>query len=111
LKRVTHDSPDHPKAKTFPAAEGKTVVWRQMASTLDQNPEWAQEIYTAPGATWKRDLDTGKTCYSDTLNIGDPALIGGKLYAKYLNGPNGAGGVWLIEINLDHPAIPWTCTQ
>jgi len=111
LKRVTHDSPDHPKAKTFPAVEGKTVVWRQMASTLDQNPEWAQDIYMADGALWRHDLDTGKTCYSDTLNIGSPALIGGKFYAKRVNDPNGTGGSWIIEVDLDHPAIPWTCTQ
>lgn len=109
VKRITSDSPNAPKGKTYPAMEGNTVVWRQPASHLDQNPEWSNSLYNTPISLWRADLSTGKKCFTDMVNVSRPALIGGKLYTLYIN--NNEDGPWLVEIDLDHPAITWTCPQ
>ena len=117
LTRVTHDSPDNPTAKSYPAIEGDTVVWEEAGSSHSQNPEWAQDIYywLKPALVWY-DLKTKKRCKTDALHVVRPSVIRGKVYGAYVVPYDAimAGepeGVYVVQVDLSSPDIPWVCTQ
>lgn len=105
LKRITFDSPVYPKAKAFPAVDRNQLVWLQPPAGAEQNPDYAQGVYAAATVLWRYHAYDGRHCWTDKIGVGKPFLIDGRLYSDHLS----QNQRWLIEFDLDHPSIPWTC--
>ncbi len=107
--RLTFDSPDAPRAKTYPSTDGKIAVWNEIPDGLDPNPSSNTAVYDGSTTMVVLDLSTNKKCRVD---LGIPYTIqrmsvhGRHVYGDFA----GADAMHLADLNLDDPGLKWTCT-
>ncbi|MCB9585282.1 MAG: hypothetical protein H6718_07785 [Polyangiaceae bacterium] len=105
-KRVTSDSPDNGIAKTFAAVGTDWVVWHEPCGTCAKTFGQAGELYYAATRLVRMDLNTNQRCHLDDFHVGDySSLHGHHLYGYWNDGKN----KYLVDVDLDDPALNWVC--
>jgi hypothetical protein len=104
--RLTFDSPSAPRQKIYPAVHGERVIWVEMPED-DLNPTWASELYGSANVLVHLDLKTGKKCRLPGRGSARSSLYDHYLYGYQVNVEQ--NGVFLTELDLDHPDLPWIC--
>jgi hypothetical protein len=114
-KRLTFDSPDNPRGKIQPAVGTDVVVWNEVPlSQADLNPTDGQVLYAAADALAKLDLTTGERCQYDAGQnpiplFGYKSVHGHHAYGQWFDLPTQK--TWLVDLDLDDPALNWQCTM
>ncbi len=109
-KRLTFDSPTNPITKSAPAISDDVAVWHEPCATCEKNFEEYQNWLGSPKAIVRLELDTQRRCRFEMRGpVGQySSLQGHRLRTHWLD-PAYGGEQYLVEINLDDPAIPWVC--
>jgi hypothetical protein len=99
LARLTHDSPDAPTAKAYPAVGKELAVWKHASKQYDQNPEWSQDVYAVTQDLMVLDRVTGQRCriHSDLVKYFTHMVVRG----RWVYGNMG----YVVGIDVDDPAI------
>ena len=114
--RLTFDSPDQPRGKTFPAIGSKYAVWNEPPEP-DVNPPTGQDLYASSTNLVRLELATGKKCRltpdppgqvkTVPAFAGFKAMYGSKLVGIWFDNP--ATQKRLAELDLEDPGLPWKC--
>lgn len=105
-KRLTFDSPDQPRGKYGSVIGDDVVVWREPCSTCNPNPTSVDSLI-ANSTLVRLDLGTGKKCRTHRDQTDYHSLHGHHVYGYWLDSTKNERRV--IDINLDDPAIEWSC--
>lgn len=99
VTRLTHDSPDAPQAKAYPAVGHELAVWKGVSEGLDLNPEWGQDVYAVTQDLIVLDRSTGTRCriHSDLVKYFTHMVVVG----RWVYGSMG----YVVGIDVDNPAI------
>lgn len=99
LTRLTHDSPDSPRGKTYPAVGKELAVWKEVAIGKDPNPDSGQFLYAAADDLIVLDRKTGERCriHSDLVKYFTHMVV----VDRWVYGSMG----YVVGIDVDHPAI------
>jgi len=110
-RRVTFDSETSPRGKLDPTTDGRLVVWS--ANPLSEpNPSTLEGLYRGARVLEKLDLETGVRCSLDPVPGGSVST--GVLFAHHYYGlwlDRAAGQTRVIDLDLDSPELPWSCTS
>jgi hypothetical protein len=99
LTRLTHDSPDSPEAKAYPAVGKELAVWKAVAEGFERNPSWAQEVYGVTQDLMVLDRKTGQRCriHSDIVKYFTHMVVRGRTVYGNIG--------HVVGIDVDDPAI------
>jgi hypothetical protein len=104
VRRLTHDSPDSPRAKSLPAIGNQLVVWREARDGSPVNPPSAQEVYALHVALVVLDPKTSKRCRIQSDAVRYFSLM--SVYGREVFGMGTTpAGTRLVAIDVDNPAI------
>ena len=108
--RLTNDSPAAPRAKAFPATDGKIAVWNEIPGGLDPNPTSASAVYGNATMVVVLDLATRRKCQIDlgiAYEVQQFSVHGRHVYGYF--GAAGDNKMHLVDLSLDDPGLSWTC--
>ena len=99
LTRLTHDSPNSPRGKTYPAIGKELAVWKEPLVGKDPNPDSGQFLYAAADDLIVLDRVTGQRCriHSDLVKYFTHMVVRG----RWVYGNMG----YVVGIDVDDPAI------
>jgi hypothetical protein len=108
VERVTFDSPASPVAKITTAIsdDGNIITWNQQCPTCDQNPEKVSEIYLSKSIVLLDKTKQRRCILTQSPLLISRVIFDRKLYG-YIFGKNSTK--WIIELDIDHPDVPWDC--
>ncbi len=108
-RRVTFDSPNAPRGKVYPAVDGNLVVWNEPGDSQPANPDSLSELKGVSTSIAKFDMKTGQRCRltSREMYIRYKSLHGSHIYGSWFD--NASVETWLVDLDLDHPALQWDC--
>jgi hypothetical protein len=105
-KRLTHDSPENPVAKTDAAVGDDWVVWKEPCATCSKSFSQAGSLYAASTSLVRIELDTGRTCRLDDFPYGSWSSLHGHHFYAYWGAES---GIYLVDVDLDDPSFAWHC--
>jgi hypothetical protein len=106
-RRLTHDSPASPVTKGWAAVGDDLAFWIEPCETCEKNFEFQQTFYAAATTLVKLDLVSGRRCRLEMTPYGGYMSVHGHhLYAYH---PHLDRNLYLVDVDVDHPAIPWKC--
>lgn len=109
-RRLTFDSPSAPRLKRQPFVDGDWVVWTEMPEDKPATVEWASAFYGAADRLVRLEISTGKKCRLAHQG-GRVTLHNHHLFAHWIDPaqPDPLKSYHLVEVDLDHPDLPWKC--
>lgn len=105
-RRVTFDSPSAPRQKIYPSVHGERVIWSEMPEE-NLNPTWASALYGGANVLVYLNLTTGKKCRLPGRGGSRSSLHGHHLYTYWVD--TTVNELYLTEVDLEHPDLPWVC--
>jgi hypothetical protein len=108
VERVTFDSPSTPIAKTGARVndDASIFTWNQACKTCDQNPESATVIYKHKTTTMLDKKKQRRCTLENSPLLRSMVIMNRKLYGYHFDKDYNQ---WVIELDIDHPDVPWDC--
>lgn len=110
-RRVTFDSPSTPRLKRTPFVDGDWVVWTEMPADKPQAPETTTEFYGGADRLVRLNMTTGQKCRLEGWGGADVTLRNHHLQRQWVDrsGKDPTQRRYLVDLDLDHPDLPWAC--
>ncbi|RYZ16173.1 MAG: hypothetical protein EOO70_05135 [Myxococcaceae bacterium] len=111
-RRLTFDSPKTPRLKMQPYVDGDWVVWSEMPEDLPPTTEWASAFYGSANRLVRLSLTSGQKCRLAGWGGGRVTLHQHHLHIQLASGPSSPvpdQQRYLVDLDLDHPDLPWKC--
>jgi hypothetical protein len=106
-KRLTFDSPDAPVTKDYAAIGDDVAVWIEACATCPKSFPNESAWIATPKAFVRLDLATKKRCRYEMERTGAFLHVYGRHLYTYWN--DATTGLYVIDIDMDDPAVPWVC--
>jgi hypothetical protein len=104
--RLTFDSPDNPITKSTAAIDDDVAAWMEPCAACPKNFDNYFAWTGAPRTIVRLDIPTGKRCRYEKGKTGGYFSVHGRhLYTYWTNDIE----QYLIDIDMDDPAVPWVC--